>query len=433
VDRITLKPFEKPFQETITPPGSKSLTNRALIVAALADGESKLSNVLFADDTEVMIEGLRALGFELKTDPKKGTVRLKGRAGEVPADKADISCGNSGTTIRFLTALCALGGGAYRLDGNERMRERPIAELVMLLEELGVGVRYEAATGYPPVVVEGSGLRGGSAHFPSAHSSQYLSAVLMASPYATETDVIIELGPGQTSWPYAEMTVRLMALFGVNAWVAHDPADGRPAQVRVPRVGYTARTYTVEPDASSATYFMAAAAVRPGASVRIPGLGENSLQGDVAFAQVLAQMGASVEMAPDAITVRGPNELSGLDIDMAPMPDAAMTLAAISVFAYGPTTIRGLHTWRVKETDRLAALQAELRKLGAGAEIAGDTLRIDPPEAVQPAEIETYNDHRMAMSFGAVGTRAAGITIVNPDCVRKTYPDFFRDLQKLRG
>ncbi|MEX1195733.1 MAG: 3-phosphoshikimate 1-carboxyvinyltransferase [Dehalococcoidia bacterium] len=433
MDRITLTPFEKPFQATVTPPGSKSLTNRALVIAALAEGEATLSNVLFADDTEVMIEGLRALGYKLSANAKKGVVKVKGAAGEVPAAGGDIFCGNSGTTIRFLTALCALGHGSFRLDGNERMRERPIAELGMLLEELGAIVRYEGTTGYPPLVVEADGLPGGRAHFPSAYSSQYLSAVLMAAPYARDADVVVELGPGQTSWPYVEMTARLTALFGVNAWIARDPSDGRPKEIRVPRTRYAGRAYTVEPDASNATYFMATAAVRPGASVRILGLGTESLQGDVGFAEVLEQMGADVALDADGITVRGTDRLEGIEIDMGAMPDAAMTLAAIAVFASSPTTIHSLHTWRVKETDRLAALQTELRKLGAAAEIEGDTLRIDPPAEVQAAEIETYNDHRMAMSFAVVGTRVPGITILGPECVRKTYPDFFADLERLRG
>ncbi|HEY5641169.1 MAG TPA: 3-phosphoshikimate 1-carboxyvinyltransferase [Dehalococcoidia bacterium] len=432
MDQTTLTPFARPFQATITPPGSKSLTNRALVMAALADGESMLSNVLFAEDTEVMIGGLRALGFKVKEDAKKATVSVEGLGGVVPASKADIQCANSGTTIRFLTAFCALGEGTYRLDGNARMRERPIAELGMLLEELGAMVRYEAATGHPPVVVEAQGLRGGRAHFPSAHSSQYLSAVLMAAPYARESDVLVELGPGQTSWPYVEMTARLMAHYGVTVGIARDREEGRPTEIRVPREPYTAGDYEIEPDASNATYFMAAAAAHPGASVRIPGLGEESLQGDVAFAGVLAEMGAEVSLAADAISVSGPERLQGIEVDMAPMPDAAMTLAALAALADGPTTIRGLHTWRVKETDRLAALQAELRKLGAGAAIEGDTLRIDPAETVRPAEVETYDDHRMAMSFAVVGSRVPGITILGPDCVRKTYPGFFADLEKLR-
>jgi 3-phosphoshikimate 1-carboxyvinyltransferase len=432
VDSLTIKPFEKPFQTTIAPPGSKSLTNRALIIAVLADGVSTLSNVLFAEDTEVMIGGLKSLGFGLKVDAKKGSVKVNGRAGKIPAKKADITCGNSGTTIRFLTALCTIGEGVYRLDGNERMRERPIAELVMLLEELGAIVEYEAATGFPPVLVKGGGLEGGRAHFPSAHSSQYLSAALMAAPFAREQDVTIELGPGQTSWPYVEMTTRLMAHFGLNTWVSREQPDGQPKEIRVPRGAYEPRDYHVEPDASNATYFMAAAAVRPGASVRIPGLGADSLQGDVGFANVLEQMGARVTQDEEAITVEGADRLRGIEIDMAPMPDAAMTLAAIAALADSPTTIHGLHTWRVKETDRLAALRAELRKLGAEAEIQGDSLYITPRETITPAEIETYDDHRMAMSFAVVGTLASGVTILGPECVRKTYPDFFKDLEKLR-
>jgi len=433
VDSITLTPFETSFEATIAPPGSKSLTNRALVIAALADGESKLSNVLFAEDTAVMIDGLRALGYKLKADAKKATVSVIGRGGVVPVSKADIACANSGTTIRFLTALCALGEGTYRLDGNERMRDRPIAELGTLLGDLGAVVRYEAAAGHPPVVVEAKGIPGGHAHFPAAYSSQYLSAVLMAAPCTTEAEVVVALERDQTSWPYVEMTARLMALFGVNVWIARDREDGRPTELRVPRGSYAARTYEIEPDASNATYFMAAAAVRPGASVRIPGLGEDSLQGDVAFASVLADMGADVSLTAEAITVVGPQSLKGIEVDMAPMPDAAMTLAAIAALAEGPTTIRGLHTLRVKETDRLAALQAELRKLGAGADVEGDTLLIEPAETVRPAEIETYDDHRMAMSFAVVGTRAPGITILGPDCVGKTYPDFFADLETLRG
>jgi 3-phosphoshikimate 1-carboxyvinyltransferase len=432
VDRITLSPFETPFQADVTPPGSKSLTNRALVIAALADGESKLSNVLFAEDTEVMIAGLRALGYELEADAKAATVSVKGRGGVVPTSKAEIACANSGTTIRFLTALCALGEGTFRLDGNERMRRRPIAELVMLLEELGAMVDYEAATGHPPVVVEAQGIPGGRAHFPSAYSSQYLSAVLMVAPYAKEAEVAVALGPGQTSWPYVEMTVRLMALFGVGVRITRDD-DDRPNQLRVPREPYTPRAYQIEPDASSATYFMAAAAVHPGARVRIPGLGEKSLQGDVAFARLLADMGADVSFTADAIAVGGPLRLKGIDVDMSPMPDAAMTLAAIAALAEGPTTIRGLHTWRVKETDRLAALQSELRKLGAGAEVEGDTLLIEPAETVRPAEIATYDDHRMAMSVAVVGSRAPGITILGPGCVAKTYPEFFADLESLRA
>ena len=429
---ITLTPFERPFHTTIAPPGSKSLTNRALVIAALADGVSSLSNVLIADDTEVMIAGLQALGYKLHVDRKKGRVRVHGKAGAVPAKKADIACGNSGTTIRFLTALCSLGNGAYRLSGTARMRERPIGELVELLTALGGHVRYEEREGYPPVIVEADGLAGGTTTFPAAHSSQYLSAALMAAPYA-ETDVIVALEPGQTSWPYVEMTARLMLLFGAQAIISLDHPDVRPKELRVFHGVYGARDYTIEPDASNATYFMAAAAVRPGARVTIPGLGRGSLQGDVGFGEVLEKMGAAVTLDDDSVTVDGAERLRGIDVDMGAMPDAAMTLAAIAVFAHGRTTIRGLHTFRVKETDRLAAIEAELRKLGATVEVEGDTLHIDPPHALRPATIDTDDDHRMAMAFAVVGARAAGITIRDSECVSKTYPRFFEDLERLRG
>ena len=427
---VSLTPFEAPFEATVVPPGSKSLTNRALVLAALAEGESTLSNVLIADDTEVMLDGLERLGFKLKLDREKGRVKVKGEGGRIPKRNADLFCGNSGTTIRFLAALCTLGGGTARLDGNERMRERPIGELVDLLTALGATAHYEKARGYPPLLVEGTGLAGGRASYGAALSSQYLSAALIASPYA-ETDVTIDLAPDQTSWPYVEMTVQLMRLFGVNVLVALNP-DRTPKQLRVLRGVYAATDYAVEPDASSATYFLAAAAISPGAKVTVPGLGRASLQGDVGFADVLAEMGAEVTVADDSVTVRGA-ELRGIDVDMSGMPDAAMTLVVAAAFADGPTTIRGLHTLPVKETDRLAALKTELGKLGATVEATGDTLRIDPPVEVTGAAIDTYDDHRMAMAFAVAGTRVPGVTIRGAECVSKTYPRFFEDLAALSG
>jgi 3-phosphoshikimate 1-carboxyvinyltransferase len=431
VTDITLTPFEQPFQATLAPPGSKSLTNRALVIAALADGDSTISNVLLADDTEAMLESLKRLGYKLEIDRESSRVLVHGRGGRVPKRKASLDCGNSGTTIRFLAALCTLGKGTHRLDGNERMRERPIKELVDLLGSLGATISYEGKRGYPPLEVAASGLAGGKARFPAAQSSQYLSAVLLAAPYAAE-DVIITLDPGQTSWPYAAMTIELMRQFGVHCIVQLEHPGERPRELRVFRAPYTARDYTVEPDASSATYFMAAVAARPGARVTIPGLGDNSLQGDVGFGEVLEKMDATMLLDDNAVTITGPEKLHGIDIDMSGMPDAAMTLAALSVFAQGDTTIHGLHTLRVKETDRLAALKTELTKLGADATIEDDTLHIQPPNEVRPAEIDTYDDHRMAMSFAVVGTRIPGITIRNAECVSKTYPRFFEDLERLR-
>jgi 3-phosphoshikimate 1-carboxyvinyltransferase len=429
VTDIALTPFERAFRATIAPPGSKSLTNRALVIAALAEGDSTLSNVLFADDTQVMLDGLQRLGYKLEI--ASASVLVHGRGGRVPKRKVSLNCGNSGTTIRFLTALCALGKGTYRLDGNERMRERPIAELADLLTALGAKVSYEAKKGYPPIEVTASGLAGGKTRFPAAHSSQYLSAVLLAAPYAAE-DVIVELEPNQTSWPYVAMTIELMRQFGVHTLVQLEHPGERPRELRVLRAPYKAREYAIEPDASNATYFMAAAAASPGASVTIPGLGRHSLQGDVGFGEVLEKLGAAMTLDDTSVTIEGGEHLRGVDVDMSGMPDAAMTLAALAVLAHGPTTIRGLHTLRVKETDRLAALQRELHKLGAKATVDGDTLSIHPPHEVRPAEIDTYDDHRMAMSFAVVGTRAPGITIRGAECVSKTYPRFFEDLERLR-
>jgi 3-phosphoshikimate 1-carboxyvinyltransferase len=431
MDALTIVPFEGPFRASVTPPGSKSLTNRALVMGALASGRSEISNVLLADDTNVMIDGLGELGFRLEVDAKKARVKVHGQSGDIPADQADVFCGNSGTTIRFLTALASLGVGSYRLDGNERMHERPIGELVDLLRSLGANVRYEKRAGYPPVAVVASGLPGGTARFPAAHSSQYLSAALMVAPYARE-EAVIDLEPGQTSWPYVSMTIALMHRFGCRVAVALDLRTREPRGIRVISGVYQGGQYAVEPDASSATYFLAAAAIRKGARVTIRGLGSRSLQGDVGFARVLEEMGAEVELSEDSVAVEGNGRLRGVDVDMSGMPDAAMTLAASAVFAAGPTTIRGLHTLRVKETDRLAALQKELRKLGARVEIEGDALRIEPPEQVVPAEVETYDDHRMAMSFAVVGTRAPGVAVRNPACVSKTYPGFWADLEALR-
>lgn len=428
---ITLTPFARPFRAAIAPPGSKSLTNRALVIAALAGGDSTLSNVLIADDTEVMLDGLKRLGYKLEIDSAANSVLVHGRGGRVPRRKVSLNCGNSGTTIRFLAALSALGKGVFRLDGNERMRARPIGELAALLAALGATISYDAKKGYPPIEVTASGLAGGKTRFPAAHSSQYLSAVLLAAPYAAE-DVIIELEPNQTSWPYVAMTIELMRQFGVHTLVQLEHPGERPRELRVLRAPYQARDYTIEPDASSATYFMAAAAARPGAAVTIPGLGQDSLQGDAGFGEVLEKMGAAMTRDAGSVTVQGADKLRGVDVEMSDMPDAAMTLATLAVLAEGPTAIRGLHTLRVKETDRLTALQTELRKLGAEAVVDGDTLHIDPPYEVRPAEIDTYDDHRMAMSFAVIGTVAPGITIRNPECVSKTYPRFFEDLERLR-
>jgi 3-phosphoshikimate 1-carboxyvinyltransferase len=430
---VTLEPLTAPFTATITPPGSKSLTNRALVLAALADGESELSNVLFADDTLVMIECLTRLGFALEIDRANNRVRVRGRAGNIDRDAADLFCGNSGTTIRFLTALCALGHGRFNLDGIPRMRQRPIKDLVALLKNLAVRIEYAMEVGFPPVVVEADGLAGGMARFGGSQSSQYLSAVLQVAPYA-RIEVQIDLDGPQTSWPYVAMTMRLMDEFGVTPELVRDPATGEPRRIVIPNGSpYRAAQYAIEPDASSTSYFLGLAAIHPGSKVTVEGLGRRSLQGDVAFADVLHRMGADLIFGGNFITVIGPKSLEGIDVDLSGMPDTAQTLAVVALFAEGETTIRGLHTLRVKETDRIAALASELTKLGADVRVDGDDVTIYPPPggAVRPAEIATYDDHRMAMSFALAGTKAAGITIRDAECVSKTYPQFFDDLRRV--
>ena len=432
MESLLIEPFSKPFDLTFTPPGSKSLTNRALVLAALSDGPCVLTNALFADDTRVMIDGLQKLGFDVTPDESAKTIRVVGRNGEVPAKSAELFCGNSGTTIRFLTALCALGRGEYTLDGIPRMRQRPIGPLVTMLKNLGVRFSFGGEEGYPPITIHGDGFAGGLVKFGSETSSQFLSALLHVAPFA-RNEVIIDLVGKQTSWPYVAMTMRLMDVFHHMCELTRDPQTGEPTQIAVPVGTYRRDEYLVEPDASNASYFLALAALHKGSKITIEGLGKRSLQGDVGFADLLHQMGAQLVFGGDFITVTGTGELNGIDADLSTMPDVAQTLAVVALFAEGETVMRGLHTLRVKETDRLAALQNELTKLGAEIDITGDTMTITPPEKFKVAAIDTYDDHRMAMSFALAGTKTAGVRINDPKCVNKTYPNYFEDLERFRA
>jgi 3-phosphoshikimate 1-carboxyvinyltransferase len=385
--------------------------------------------VLFADDTLAMLDGLARLGFGIEIDRAGQSVRVQGRGGVIPSSEAELFCGNSGTTIRFLTALCSLGAGRFKLDGIPRMRQRPIGQLVEMLRNLGARVGYLMEEGFPPLDVFADALPGGLLRFDGGQSSQFLSAVLLVSPYARH-EVRIDLTGRQSSWPYVAMTMRLMDEFGCTPHVVPDP-DGRPRRIIVPRESYAGREYAIEPDASNASYFLAAAALHPGCKVTIEGLGKRSLQGDVALADLLHRMGAGLLFGPDFIAVTGSDRLEGIDADLLSMPDMAQTLAVVALFAHGTTTLRGVHSLRVKETDRIAALATELTKLGAVVVVEEDALAITPPPVVRPGTIATYDDHRMAMSFALAGTRIAGITIQGAECVNKTYPRFFEDLAKL--
>lgn len=433
IDSIEISPISA-FRATIRPLGSKSLTNRALLLAALAEGGSTISGVLFSDDSRVMLDALAELGFTVTVDEAAHMVRIEGLGGTIPATSADLVLGNAGTAYRFLTAACAAGHGRYTLDGIARMRERPIGELVEALKPLGADVEYLGKTGFPPLTIHANGLRGGELRMKPTLSSQYISALLQVAPLCDEGLTLTFHGP-VTSRPYVEMTLRLMHSFGVKAEV-----DPQFTRIRISPAGsgggYQATNYSVEPDASNATYFLAAAAIIPGATCTIDGLGKASLQGDVGFADVLHMMGADLLFGRDFITVKSPPEgqvLRGIDVDLNAMPDTAQTLAAVALFAKGRTTMRNIGNLRVKETDRMAALHNELTKLGASVTIDGDDLTIDPPATITPAAIDTYDDHRMAMSFAIIGLRAPGVVINDPACVNKTFPDFFEFLEQLKA
>jgi len=433
-DRPSISPqiVMESFDSTIRPPGSKSLSNRALVMAALSDGIVDLQNVLFADDTLVMLDSLQRLGFRVIIDRAARGVRIHGTGGRIPNPRADLFVGNSGTTVRFLTAMLAVGRGEFTLDGIARMRERPIGGLVTMLKNLGARIDYDMNSGFVPLTVRADTLAGGFVRygFVEEDSSQFLSALLMAAPYA-RNEVRVTLGPDRSSWPYVVMTMRLMDEFGHTVELERDER-GEPILIVVSKGGYTVREHFVEPDASNASYFLAAAAVNPGSKITIEGLGKRSLQGDVQFAQLLAKTGAKVKYEDSSIHLTGPEQLVAIDADMSLMPDMAQTLAVVALFAKGTTVLRGLHSLRKKETDRIAALQAELTKLGAKVEVDSDeVMTIVPPFIVDAAEIDTYDDHRMAMSFAVATTRVSGLVIRDPGCVNKTYPEFFTDFERV--
>jgi len=421
-DAIEIRPTG-PIKGSIRPPGSKSITNRALVCAALADGESLLTGALQSEDTRVMIEALGKLGLGVAHDPQRATIRLSGCGGQIPSRHAKIFAGNSGTTVRFLTAMLTLGHGTYRLDGTPRMRQRPIGDLLDALEQLGARVTSEAGTDCPPVVVRAAGLPGGRATVAGEISSQFLSGLLMAAPLAREPVELSVRGP-LVSKPYIEMTLAVMSAFGVSVEVE------RLSRFAVPGGQmYRSRQYEIEPDASAASYFFAAAAIT-GGEVTVEGLTDRSIQGDVAFCKCLEQMGCRLRHTANSITVVG-RPLQGIEVDMNAISDTVQTLAAVALFADGPTTVSGVAHIRHKETDRIRALATELRKLGAAVEERQDGLRITPGK-LHAAQIDTYDDHRMAMSLALVGLATPGIVIRDPGCTAKTYPAFFDDLAGLQ-
>ncbi|MET9108146.1 3-phosphoshikimate 1-carboxyvinyltransferase [Streptomyces zhihengii] len=403
-------------------PGSKSVTARALFLAAAADGTTTLLRPLASDDTEGFAEGLRALGYGIERTPDAW--HIEGRPEGPAAAEADVHCRDGATTARFLPTLAAAGAsGTYRFDASAQMRRRPLGPLTGALRTLGVDLRHEGAEGHHPLTIAAHGIEGGELTLDAGQSSQYLTALLMLGPLTAEglritvTDLV--------SAPYVEITLAMMRSFGVEV--------AREGDVfTVPPGGYRATTYAVEPDASTASYFFAAAALTPGREVTVPGLGTGALQGDIGFTEVLRRMGAEVRITEDATTVRGPERLAGLTVNMRDISDTMPTLAGIAPFADGPVRIEDVANTRVKECDRLDACAQNLTRLGVTARTGPDWIEIEPgtPRA---AEIATHGDHRIVMSFAVTGLRTPGIAYDDPGCVRKTFPGFhdaFADLRK---
>jgi 3-phosphoshikimate 1-carboxyvinyltransferase len=431
-DRVEIPLCSGPVSGTVRPPGSKSITNRALVCASLARGESLLAGALDSDDTRVMVGGLAALGISVAADWERGELRVSGSDGQIPASAATIDCAASGTTMRFLAAVCALGHGTYRLDGTTRMRQRPIGDLLASLRDLGVDAVAESPGECPPVVIRSSGITGGTVTVRGGTSSQFASGLALAAPCTPRGMQIVFTGQ-LVSVPYLEMTRQVMEQFGA-ACVPHAENGWR-----IEPTGYTACRYAIEPDASAASYFFAAAAIT-GGTVTVPGLSRRSLQGDVDFCDALERMGCTViwntgtrhdDRPEGSITVSG-RAAHGIDIDMNAISDTVPTLAAVAVFADGPTTIRNVAHIRDKETDRIGDLVRELVRVGVDARELADGLVITPRhDALRGASIATYDDHRMAMSMSLVGLRVPGIRIEDPGCVGKTFPRYWDTLWQL--
>jgi len=442
--RIT--PISHPLSATVRVPGSKSLTNRALLIASLADGTTRLTNALFSDDSRYFAQALQTLGFDVRLDEENREMTVTGLGGRIPAQKADLFIGNAGTAARFLSAFLTLGHGEYFLDGDARMRERPIGDLVEALSQLGAMVEPVQRSTLnvqrlicPPVKIIANGLPGGKTKIAGNISSQFLSALLMVAPYA-QTPIEITLSTELNSKPYVDMTLSIMQDFGVH--IHRDgyrsfsvpisnyqlPITNNQSPITNPQLPIP--NYQIESDASAASYFFAAPAIC-GGTVKVENISRTSKQGDIAFLDVVTKMGCAVRETDNCLLLTGHSELHGIDVDMRDIPDTAQTLAAIAPFANSPTRIRGIASARVKESDRVHATCVELARLGVRVEEHEDGMTIHPCAKFVPATIQTYNDHRMAMAFSLIGLRFDGVTIENPSCVSKTFPNFFDVLKSL--
>ncbi len=453
-----------PVEGVIRPPGSKSLTNRALICAAFADGCSTLRGTLQSEDTKVMIDALRSIGVGITVSDGGKTVVVQGQVSEPSSGERsggvselqELYVANSGTTVRFLAAALTAFGGQFRLSGVERMHQRPIGDLIAALEMVVDGsIAAVSPEGCPPVDIRCRGWKGARLDVGGSVSSQYLSGLMMAAPLANPTQgnvlpmaesttagrpdsILIAVRGELVSRPYVDMTAQVMRSFGASVRLLEDGLeDDQSLVVAVERGGYWATSYEIEPDASAASYFWAAAAIT-GGSVTVEGLSRDAMQGDVRFCEVLMQMGCQVDYSDHSIRVTG-RPMHGVDVDMNEISDTVQTLAVVALFADGPTRVRGVAHNRFKETDRIGDLARELRKLGSQIEEHEDGLTIYPLEKIADAKVgcsavlETYHDHRMAMSLSLAGLRIPGVRILNPACTGKTYPEFFSDLETLIG
>jgi len=418
--KIKIKPLTKPLQATVHVPGSKSISNRALAIAALTEGKTILRNMLFSDDTKYMMKALKKVGLKININKKQNSVEIEGGIKNFRPVKKPLFIGNAGTAIRFLTALLTLTENSYCLTGNSRMQERPIGDLLTALNSLGGSTKSQIKKGYPPVIIKGQTLRGGEITIPGETSSQFTSAALLVSPY-TKEETIITISGNPVSVPYLKMTTTMMKQFGVNS---QTQKDNKKYTIKNNQQ-YSPQDYTIESDASSASYFFAAAAIT-GGKVTVNNISFDSLQGDIQFARLLEKMGCTVNENGNSITVQGTGTLRGIDVNMSDISDTAPTLAVTALFASSPTTIKGVANMRVKECDRIAALNTELTKLGAGIEEFPDGLKISPSDNYHGTTLDTYDDHRMAMSLALAGLIIPEVIILDPDCCSKTFPNFFK-------
>ncbi|WP_407332719.1 3-phosphoshikimate 1-carboxyvinyltransferase [Enterovibrio sp. 27052020O] len=424
MEQLTLQPISK-INGEVNLPGSKSVSNRALLLAALAKGTTRLTNLLDSDDIRHMLNALAKLGVTYRLSDDKTVCEVEGLGGAFQtSEPIELFLGNAGTAMRPLAAALCLGKGEYVLTGEPRMKERPIGHLVDALRDVGADVTYLENQNYPPLKIISADIAGGSVEIDGTISSQFLTAFLMTAPlFSGDTEIRIK--GDLVSKPYIDITLHIMSQFGIS--VEHD--NYQVFFVKGNQTYTAPGEFLVEGDASSASYFLAAAAIK-GGEVKVTGIGSKSIQGDVQFADALAAMGAEIEWGDDYVIARR-GELNAVDLDFNHIPDAAMTIATAALFAKGTTAIRNVYNWRVKETDRLSAMATELRKVGAEVEEGEDYIIITPPEQLNHAAIDTYDDHRMAMCFSLVALSDTPVTINDPKCTSKTFPDYFDKLESL--